>query len=102
MYSLNIWTKPDSDETRIYINGTYRKGVYFKMSKFGKLVWSSKANDTPSKYRTGNHYGKVNKDRAAAREVAEAYGVTLGDESTVEDWERLLQIAQDGVQIAAE
>jgi hypothetical protein len=101
-YSLKIWIKPDSDEIRLYINGTTRQSVYFKLSAAGHVVWSSKANDTPHKYQTGDHYGKVRKDGEAASMVAEAYSLTLGNGSSREDWDRIVQIARDGIQVEPE
>ncbi|MCC7047189.1 MAG: hypothetical protein IT562_10790 [Alphaproteobacteria bacterium] len=100
MYSLKIWTKPGSDEIRLYINGTTRQSVYFALARDGQhVVWSSKANDTPHKFQTGDHYGKVRKDGAAAEEVAEAFDLKLGAESTRDDWDRIVQIARDGIQV---
>lgn len=100
MYSLKIWTKPGSDEIRLYINGTNRQSVYFALARDGqRVVWSSKTNDTPHKFQTGDHYGKVRKDREAALEVAAAYNLLLGDESSREDWDRIVQIARDGIQV---
>lgn len=93
-YSLKIWTKADG-ATRLYINGTPRQALYFSQED-GKLVWSSKANDTPHRYQTGDHYGKVRKDAAAANEVAKAYGLKLGEPG---EWDRALRIAQDGIEL---
>jgi hypothetical protein len=100
MYSLQIWQKPNSDEIRIYINGTSRQSVYFKLDPKCRVVWSSKANDTPRKFQSGDHYGKIKKDANAADEVAEAYGFKLGDGTNLEDWDRMVQIAKDGIQIS--
>lgn len=100
MYSLKIWTNPSRpDDVRVYIHGTTRSAVYFKLSSKGTVVWSSKTNDTPTKFRTGDHYGKIDKDGRAAEEVAEAFNITLGDKSSVEDWQRVLQLAADGIEI---
>lgn len=99
MYWLSIWQKPNTDEIRLYINGTSRQSVYFKLADDGRVVWSSKANDTPPKYRTGDHYGKVRKDREAACDVAAAFNLRLGEGSSREDWDRIVQIARDGIQV---
>lgn len=96
-YSLKIWQKPDSDEIRLYINGTNRPSVYFKLSAAGHVVWSSKTNDTPPKFRTGDHYGKCRKDGEAAADVAAAYDLELGEGSARADWDRIVQIARDGI-----
>lgn len=96
-YSLKIWTKPGSDEPRLYVNGTTRNALYFKLSDKGTVVWSSKANDTPHKFHTGDHYGKIRKDGDAAEEVANAYDLKLGEGSSREDWDRIVQIAKDGI-----
>lgn len=95
-YSLNIWTNPSNDaDVRLYINGTSRQQVWFKADKDGKMIWSSKANATPHKFQTGNHYQKVRKDGDAAHEVAEAYGWTLGET----DFAVAMQVAKDGIQV---
>lgn len=97
-YSLKAWTNPrDEKNVRLYINGTTRSAVYFVKNKNGKAVWSSKANDTPPKFRTGDHYGKVRKDGDAAHKVAEAFGVTLGEKGGGADWDRLLECAASGM-----
>lgn len=98
MYWLSIWQKPNTDEIRLYINGTTRKSVYLKQSSDGKVQWSSKSNDTPAKFQTGNHYEKIRKDGEAAKAVAEAFGIKLGSASSQEDWDRALKMAQDGIQ----
>ena len=95
MFSLSIWQKPNSEEIRIYINGTPRKALYFCAGKDGTLRWSSKTNDTPHKYQTGDHYGKIRKDQAAAEVVAEAYSWTLGQTA----FNVALQVARDGIQV---
>lgn len=100
MYSLKLWQKPNSGEIRLYIGGTTRQDVYLLLAGDGLIKWSSKAHDTPHKFQTGDHYGKVKKDREAASEVAKAFSIPLGDGSTREDWERACQLARDGIQIA--
>lgn len=101
MYSLRVWTNPRNPaDIRVYIGGTTRQSVYFKREPDGRVVWSSKTHDTDPKYRTGDHYGKVRKDGAAAREVADAFSINLGDATTGEaEWSRILQIAADGIQV---
>ncbi|WP_319798271.1 hypothetical protein [Nitrobacter sp.] len=99
-YSLKIWTNPRDGEVRLYVNGTPRQALYFKKSTDGRLVWSSKANDTPHRFQTGDHYGKVRKDGAAAAEVAAAYSLELGKGDG--QWERALQLATDGIEVGAE
>lgn len=111
-FSLTIWQRADdtalhsyiNDKTglepqearlRIYINGTPRKKVYFVAGKDGDLRWSSKTNDTPAKFRTGGHYGKIRKDADAAEEVAAAYGWTLGETP----FAVALQVARDGIEV---
>lgn len=37
-YSLNIWTKPGTGETRLYIEGTTRQHVYLKKSRDGSCT----------------------------------------------------------------
>lgn len=103
MYSLRLWTNPrDTNDVRVYVNGTNRQAVYLKCSRDGtRVVWSSKANDTPTKFRTGDHYGKVRKDGDAAREVAAAYSITLGADGQEGEWNRLLAIVADGIEIQA-
>lgn len=96
-FSLRIWQKPGTEEIRLYVGGTNRESVYFKLSSDGHVVWSSKANDTPPKFRKGDHYGKCRKDGEAAAECADAYSLPLGDDSTIDDWNRILQIARDGI-----
>lgn len=99
-FSLKIWNKPGTDEVRLYINGTTRQSLYFaKSSKDGRLVWSSKANDTPHKFQTGDHYGKIQKDRKAAEMVAEAFGLKLGEQG---EFERALEIAKAGIEAGAD
>lgn len=97
-YSLKIWNKPGSDDVRLYINGTTRQSVYLKKSRegSGRIVWSSKANDTPHRFQTGDHYGKCRKDEAAAREVMEAYGLEFRKDG---EWERALAFAQQGIEM---
>lgn len=102
MYSLSIWQKPDSDETRIYLKGTTREAVYLKLASTGRIVWSSKTKDTPAKFRKGDHYGKIGKDGDAAHAVAAAFKIPLGDDSTADDWERALGLARDGIQVREE
>jgi hypothetical protein len=101
MYSLRVWTNPAKpDDVRIYINGTTRQGVYFKFSTTGnEVVWSSKTNDTPPRFRTGDHYGKIRKDGAAASDVAAAYGFVLGAGTTREDFDAMLAVAQSGLEL---
>ena len=99
MLSLNLWRKPNSDQIRLYINGTTRRGVYIVEGKDGTAVWSSKANDTPHRFQTGDHYGKVRKDGDAARMVAAAYGVTLGKDGDPDGWTRLLAAAEQGLEV---
>ena len=94
-FSLKLWTKPGSDEVRIYIQGTSRDTIYFAQKSNGKLTWSSKANDTPYKFQTGNHYGKVNKDGEAADRVAQAYGLELGES----EFEAAVEIAKSGLEV---
>lgn len=97
MYSLKLWTNPrDMADVRLYVQGTTRQSVYLKRARDdGRLVWSSKANDTPPKYRTGDHYGKVNKDRDAADTVCEALGLKLGEQ----DWDKAVETAESGLQV---
>jgi hypothetical protein len=100
MYSLNAWTNPrDAADVRVYLGGTTRDKIYLKLAADGRVIWSSKTNDTPSKFRTGDHYGKVKKDGAAVRAVAAAFSIPLGDGSGRDDWARVLQLAADGIQI---
>lgn len=96
-FSLKLWTNPrDENDVRLYVNGTTRSAVYLKRSRTdGRLVWSSKANDTPPKFRTGDHYGKVGKDGDAARMVAEALGLRLGED----DWTQAVAVAESGLQV---
>lgn len=96
-YSLTHWTNPRNEaDVRLYVNGTTRKAVYLKPSATdGRLVWSSKTNDTPAKFRSGDHWGKVNKDRDAANAVAEALGLRLGEQ----DWDLAVKTAQSGLMV---
>lgn len=96
-YFLKSWTSPKDGSERLYIQGTPRQSLYLTQSKDGNLVWSSKANDTPHKYQTGDHYGKIKKDRAAATDVCEAFGLTLG--GGADQWDRARQIAADGISV---
>lgn len=97
-YSLKAWTNPHhANDIRIYIQGTTRQSIYFKRAADGRLVWSSKANDTPHKFQTGDHYGKIRKDREAALAVADAFNIKLGDGTGEAEWNRLLQIASTGI-----
>lgn len=102
-YSLKLWTNPrDTADERLYINGTTRSAVYFARSKTdGRVVWSSKAHDTPAKFRTGDHYGKCRKDGDAAEIVAEAFGVEIGEGTGEEEWSRLVAIARGGLIVEA-
>lgn len=99
MYALKIWINPSTSEARIYISGTSRSGVYFNRSEKGGITWSSKANDTPRKFQSGDRYGKIRKDGDAAHAVAEAYNVTLAHEGDGSEWDRLMQIARDGIEV---
>lgn len=97
-YSLSPWTHPTTGEQRLYVNGTTRKAVYLAAAKSdGRLIWSSKVQDTPTKFRSGDHWGKVNKDRDAAYAVAEALGLRLGEQ----DWALAVQTAATGLQVKA-
>ncbi len=104
-YSLTLWTHPTSGQIRLYVNGTTRSGVYLMRSPTtGRVVWSSKTADTPPKFRKGDHYGKVNKDSAAANDVAAMFGIVLGDASLADAdaiWERACGLARDGIQLEA-
>lgn len=102
MYSLTAWTHPATGQIRLYVNGTTRSGVYLLQDSGGRVVWSSKTNDTPTKFRSGDHWGKVKKDGAAAEMVAERFGIPLGNESTADDWTRAVQIAADGIQLSSD
>ena len=100
MYSLNKWTKPGSEEARLYIKGTTRPAVYFcRAADGGHALWSSRENDTPARYRKGNHSQKIAKDRQAALDVATRYGVKLGKDGDADGWERLLKAAEEGLQV---
>lgn len=100
-FSLKIWINPRNGSERLYLNGTTRKSVYFKCAEDGRVVWSSKANDTPHKFQTGDHYGKIRKDREAATSAAEAFGVALGEGSGEQEWSALRAIAERGLIIEA-
>lgn len=81
-YQLNEWTHPKTGATRLYINGSHRKGVYlYKSDRTGRLVVGSRAIDTPHRFQRGNHYSKVNKDNAVAADVAEHFHLTIGEGS---------------------
>ena len=100
MYSLKTWINPrDPSDARVYINGTTRQSVYFTRGRDGRVTWSSKANDTPHRFQTGDHYGKIRKDGDAASTVADAFGIKLGDGTGDAEWNRLLQIAADGIMV---
>jgi hypothetical protein len=101
MLGLRVWTNPSNPEdVRIYIKGTRRSGVYFKFSeRDNRVVWSSKTNDTPSRFQTGDHYGKIRKDSAAAAEVARAYKFNIGDGSTREDFDSIVDVAKSGLEL---
>lgn len=99
MYSLSIFDKLGEDKIRIYINGTTRSKVYFMRGRDGRVVWSSKVADTPQKFQSGNHYQKKNKDGDAARAVAEAFGVSLGDGTGDKEWDILMEAAKNGVSV---
>lgn len=101
-YSLRIWTNPGNPaDIRIYIDGTTRTSVYFTRSDFdGRLVWSSNAIDASLRRRTGDYYTKKRKDGEAAARVADAFGVKLGTGTGEAEWDRLLQIVADGIQLA--
>lgn len=78
-YSMTIWNHPSDGSERIYLNGSTRQSIYIKpRAGDGVAVWSSRANDTPHRFQTGDHYGKVRKDREAARAIAEGFGIELG------------------------
>ena len=96
-FSLKSWTNPRDGAERLYLNGTTRKSVYFERAHDGRVLWSSKANDTPHKFQSGDHYGKVRKDREAVLSAALAFGVTIGGGE--EDWARLRLIAETGLMI---
>lgn len=96
-YSLKIWTRPGTDENRLYIGGTSRQSLYFCRGKEGDLRWSSKANDTPHRFQTGDHHGKIRKDQTAAEDVAAAFGWTLAETP----FEVALQVARDGIAVEA-
>ena len=98
-YSLSIWIHPKTGEERIYLNGTTRRGIYIKWSG-DKCVWSSKTNDTPNKFRSGDHYGKVRKDSAAVGQVLERFGYDGTKEIDADAFERLRQIAKDDLIVA--
>lgn len=102
-YTLRSWTH-ENGRHRLYIGGTTRQSIYLtRRESDGAVVWSSKANDTPHRFQTGDHYGKVRKDREACEIFAEAIGVTLGDpEGAEEAWARLSQIAASGLIIEDE
>lgn len=76
---FNFWTNPRDNSIRAYINDPRRKTVYFCADANGKTTWSSKAADTPHKFQTGDHYGKVRKDQDAAHEFAKENGIVLGE-----------------------
>lgn len=97
-YSLKLWQKPGSDDIRLYINGTPRQALYLKQKSgsAGQIVWSSKANDTPHKFQTGDHYGKIRKDGDAADEVMKAFGLEYKKDG---EWERALEIAKGGISV---
>lgn len=97
-YSINIWTHPKTGDERLYLNGTARKGIYIKWTG-EKCVWSSRTNDTPAKFRRGDHYGKVRKDSAAVSEVLEAFGHESTQDVDHNGFDRLRQIARDGIMI---
>lgn len=95
-YFLKSWINPKDGSERLYVQGTTRQSVYLTQRKSdGALVWSSKASDTPHKFQTGDHYGKIKKDRAAVEEVCEAYGLILG--GGADQWDRARHIAVDGI-----
>lgn len=98
MFSLRVWQKPNSDDLRIYVHGTTRDGVYLCTGSDGTVRWSSRTKDTPYKFQTGNHYKKIDKDSDAAAEVATAYGWVLGET----DFETVLAVARDGIQVSGE
>jgi len=95
-YSLKTFTTK-TGERRVYVGGTTRQAVYLVAASngSGELRWSSRGNDTPPKFRRGDHYGKLNKDETAARAVCEAFGLELGK---VGDFERAWQLALDGIE----
>lgn len=78
-FRLKTWTNPRDGRVRIYVEGTTRDTIYFDEGAGGALAWSSKSMDTPYRYRSGDHYGKVRKDQEAASEVAKAFGFKLGE-----------------------
>lgn len=96
MYALKEWKHPTTGEIRLYVNGTTRQGLWLSESKTDKsTLWSSKTNETPHRFQTGDHYGKIRKDRDAATTVAEAFGIQLGEPP----FSVALQIARDGIEI---
>ena len=99
VYSLNLFTTNNGQE-RLYINGTTRSKIYFMAADDGQhATWSSKTADTPRKYQTGDHYGKLGKDTEAVHEVAAAYGVKIGSKGDADAWPRLRSFAVDGIQV---
>lgn len=89
MFKLDTWTHPTTGDTRIYINGTTRRSIYLTKRDDETVGWSSKANDTPRKYRAGNHYQKVRKDGDAVKQVCDEFGIEIRSTS----FERALEIA---------
>jgi hypothetical protein len=95
-YSLRTFTT-NAGQRRLYVNGTTRTAVYLVEASngSGELRWSSRENDTPPKFRKGDHWGKVNKNRDAAEAVCAAFGLELGK---VGEFERAWDIAVAGIE----
>lgn len=85
-------------QTRLYLDGPARPGLYFWFDSMDARVrWSSAANDRPYAFRTTSHHLELSADADAAYDAAARLGIDLRAPGA---WEQLLALA--GASIAAE